>query len=158
MLRILYQDAAGRRLVFRTTLDESDAGFTSYKFSSTGELLTLTFNSGGLTATMQLGGQSFTFDETQPGSTSTRQQAASLIAGASSAFRDSLEQLTRDGFKYLTDFGVAAETLQTIFFYNSVTPTERVAAKVVQDYVSVFDSNTTQPCPFESQFGADYYQ
>lgn len=123
-----------------------------------GELLTLTFNSGGLTATMQLGGQSFTFDETQPGSTSTRQQATSLIASASSAFRDSLEQLTRDGFKYLTDFGVAAETLQTIFFYNSVTPTERVAAKVVQVHVSVFDSNTTQPSPFESQFGADYYQ
>ena len=143
-------------LVVRYTLGNPNPMNTSYQLVSTGETLSINDPSGS-TATMSLGSQSFSFQESDNGG-NVRAQAAALIATGSTTFQDTLKQFTTIGLNTYKPFYPQAKALREMFFPNLGIAASRNGKAQVSSKVSIFNPNSTAPSAFDSAFGSAYYQ
>lgn len=156
LLRILYGDSEGRLLVVRNELN-SGSGSSSYTFVATGESIRFSWVPNGPVTFERIGGSSITFADEDRMSSEVRSQAAAVLAGASTSFKDALQDLAELGIlhgDYLRTPGVILAEL----FYPDFLDRQEAGGEVRTGYVLHFDPNTTSPSTFEQQFGQAYYQ
>jgi hypothetical protein len=164
-MRMLYQDAAGNRLLVRLSGPEEGTSLTTITDVATGE--TVSFSAVPGTLTVGVGSQQIVIPWDDSFHTthgfqypeSVRSQAATLYATLSSTFRGALLRFTQAGCLDSLDLYTSAFHCAYLFYDGTVNCSSPPRSSPPStNYLSPFDPSVTAPDAYEQAFGQAYFQ